>query len=440
MPATAPAADALTRANLDFARRYPGESGARQPVHTVYGGGHLFKADTAPKLGVLARRALAEYARDAQEFAGATGIPAALAERVHQRVVEKLEREAVEDFRIDFEDGYGLRTDAEEDGHVAQAAGEVASGLAAGTLPPFIGIRVKPLNEELRRRSLRTLEIFLTSVLDRAGRLPPHFVVTLPKVTIPEQVERAVEALSDLERRRGLPAGGVPLELMVEMPQAILDATGRCPLLGLVAAGGGRVRGAHFGTYDYTAGLSITAAYQRMGHPACAFAKQVMQVALAGTGVWLSDGATAILPVPVHRAPEGGKLTDQERAENRASVHRGWALHHADARHSLETAYYQGWDLHPAQLPTRYAAVFAFFLEGLDAAAERLRNFVAKAAQATLIGDVFDDAATGQGLLNFFLRAVNSGAVSEADAVAMTGLTADQFRSRSFARIALSAR
>jgi citrate lyase beta subunit len=341
----------------------------------------------------------------------------------------------VEDFRIDFEDGYGNRPDSEEDGHVAQAAGEVAAGQLAGMLPAFLGIRVKPLNEELRRRSLRTLEIFLTTLVERGGTLPTGFVITLPKITIPEQVAHVGVALGALEHRLGLPEGTVPLELMVEMPQAIIDAEGRCPLAGLVAAGAGRVRGAHFGTYDYTAGLSITAACQRMSHPACDFAKGVMQVALAGTGVWLSDGATGIMPVPIHRAPEGTTLSPSEQAENRASVHRAWALHYADVRHSLETGFYQGWDLHPAQLPTRYAAIFAFFLEGLEAAGERLRNFLDQAAQATLVGDVFDDAATGQGLLNYFLRAINSGAVSEADATRMTGLTADDFQSRSFGRI-----
>ncbi len=427
--------DALTRANREFARRYPGESGARQPVHTVYGGGHLFRADTAAKLGVLARRSLEEYAPSPTALAAALDLPDALAEPVHRRVVEKLEREPVEDFRIDFEDGYGVRPDREEDGDVAQAAGEVAAGLAAGTLPPFVGLRVKPLNEELRARSLRTLEIFLTTLTERAGGLPPGFVVTLPKITIPAQVARAAATLDALEQQLGLDPGAVPLELMVETPQSILDAEGRCPLLSLVEAGAGRVRGAHFGTYDYTAGLSITAAYQRMGHPVCDFAKSVMQVALAGTGVWLSDGATAILPVPAHRPAEGGTLTTAQEAENRAQVHRAWALHYADVRHSLETGFYQGWDLHPAQLPIRYAAVYAFFLEGLDAAGERLRHFLARAAQATLVGDVFDDAATGQGLLNYFLRAINSGAVREDDAAAMTGLTREDLLSRSFVRI-----
>jgi hypothetical protein len=82
----------------------------------------------------------------------------------------------------------------------------------------------------------------------------------------------------------------------------------------------------------------------------------------------------------------------------------------------------------------RYATCYAFFLEGFDPAAERLRNFVDKSAQATLVGDVFDDAATGQGLLNYFLRALNCGAVTLED-VAQTGLTQDEFALRSFAKI-----
>jgi hypothetical protein len=51
------------------------------------------------------------------------------------------------------------------------------------------------------------------------------------------------------------------------------------------------------------------------------------------------------------------------------------------------------------------------------------------------VGDVFDDAATGQGLLNYFLRGINSGAIAEADAAAMTGLTLEELAGRSFVTI-----
>jgi citrate lyase beta subunit len=354
---------------------------------------------------------------------------------VHARVREKLAREAVEDFRIDFEDGYGNRPDDEEDHHAVVVGEELARGMAEGTLPPFIGIRVKTLTEELRLRSMRTLDVVLTTLVKTAGRLPDHFVVTIPKVTMVEQVEYVVAVLRQLERTLGLSSRGIRFEVMVETPQIIIDHEGRSLLPRLVEIAEGRLAGAHFGTYDYTASLNITAAHQRMGHPANDFAKHVMQVTLAGTGVWLSDGSTAVLPVPVHRATKGGALTRQQQEENRAAMREAWRMHLRDVLHSLEGGFYQGWDLHPAQLVTRYAALYLFFLDGIEAAGARLKNFVEKAAQATLVGNVFDDAATGQGLLNFFLRGINSGAVTEAEALRMTGLTEEDFRGRSFVRI-----
>ncbi|MDQ6886836.1 MAG: phosphoenolpyruvate kinase [Gemmatimonadota bacterium] len=432
----------LQRANARFGSRHPGESARRQPVHTVYGGGHLFRSDSAGKLGAVALRSLEENAGDAETFARAIGLDLdpsdrtggrGFAERVYGRVIEKLRREPVEDFRIDFEDGYGTRPDAEEDAHVAAAAREVATGMRERSLPPFIGIRIKPLSEELRRRSTRSLDIFLTVLArESGGALPSGFVVTLPKVTIPEQVEYFVSVLDRLEKQLGLAAGSLRFEMMVETPQIIIDAAGRCALPALHEAAAGRMIGAHFGTYDYTAGVNITAAHQHMQHPACAHALEMMQVAFAGTDVWLSDGSTAILPVPPHRGPAP---TASERAENVATVHRAWKRHYSDVQNSLMRGFYQGWDLHPAQLPTRYAAVFAFFMANLDAAGARLRNFVEKSAQATLVGDTFDDAATGQGLLNYFVRGINCGAITEAEALAMTSLTVEELRGRSFIRI-----
>jgi citrate lyase beta subunit len=411
--------DALDKGNVRVAEQFPGDSPQRQPVHVVYGGAHLFKADAAPKLGALALRALDEHAPDAATFAAAVELDPAQADRIYARVREKLAREPVEDFRIDFEDGFGNRPDREEDGYALAAAGEVALAVSGGTLPQSIGIRIKPLTDELKRRSLRTFDLFLTHLLDRsAGKLPPNFVVTLPKVTTPGQVAALASACDAFEYWREMPAGTLRFELMVETTQSIVAADGTIALPRLIAEGGGRIVAAHFGTYDYTAACGITAAHQHMRHPVCDFAKHVMQVALAGTGIWLSDGATNVMPIG-----------------SRDVVHRAWRLHAGHVRHSLVNGFYQGWDLHPAQLPTRYAAVYAFFLEGLDAASDRLRNFVQKAAQATLVGDMFDDAATGQGLLNYFLRAMNCGAITEAEAVEQSGLTVAELRGRSFAKI-----
>jgi citrate lyase beta subunit len=411
--------DALDKANVGVAARYPGDSPARQPVHTVYGGAHLFKADAAQKLGAIALRALREHAPDAETLAGIIGVPSTLAATLYPRVVAKLEREPVEDFRIDFEDGFGARPDEDEDRFAQAAADEVAAGFAAETLPAGIGIRIKPLNEEWKRRSLRTFDLFLTRLLDKTGnKLPANFVVTLPKITTPQQVAALSSACDAFEYWRDVPKEMLKFELMVETTQSIFADDGAIALPRLIAEGRGRIVAAHFGTYDYTAACNITAAHQHMLHPACDFAKQVMLVSLAGTGLWLSDGATNVMPIG-----------------SREAVQRAWRLHAAHIRHSLVTGFYQGWDLHPAQLPSRYAAVYAFFLEGLDAASERLRNFVRKAAQATLVGDVFDDAATGQGLLNYFLRALNCGAVTEDEAIEKSGLTLDELRGRSFVKI-----
>ena len=435
-PALAAVLDALQKANSLVTERFPGEPTRRQPIHTVYGGAHLFKADAAAKLGRVALRALEEHAPDGSVLARAIGIDPALADRLYPRVVEKLAREPIEDFRIDFEDGFGNRADEEEDRFAHAAADEVAAGLAAGSLPAGIGIRIKPLNEELKRRSLRTFDLFLTRLLDRtSGALPPNFVVTLPKITTPEQVTALASACDTFEHRRRLAGGSLRFEIMIETTQSIVAMDGTVALPRLIALGAGRIVAAHFGTYDYTAACGITAAQQHMLHPVCDFAKHMMQVALAGTGIWLSDGATNIFPVAPHRAASGAMLSSAQQDENRRVVHRAWRLHAEHVQHSLVSGFYQGWDLHPAQLPTRYAAVYAFFLEGLAAASDRLRNFVQKAAQATLVGEVFDDAATGQGLLNYFLRAMSCRAITEQEALEMSGLTSEELRGRSFARI-----
>jgi citrate lyase beta subunit len=410
----------LDAAEAHFAAIYPGEGGARQPVHTVYGGAHLFRADTVAKLGAIALRTLNEHAGDAATLARVFEMGESLAERVHARVTTKLQTEPVEDFRIDFEDGYGVRSAGDEDGHALAAAGELAQAVAHGTAPAFSGIRVKPMTVELRGRAARTLDLFVTAMLEASGGvLPPGFVVTLPKVQMPEQVAVLADLLEAIEDRCKLPIGTLRVELMIEQTQAIVDAAGSVALPALVRAARGRCRGAHFGTYDYLAscGVAVPSGSRTMDHPACDFAKHCMQAALAGTGVWLSDGATNLLPVG-----------------DREAVHAAWRLQARHVRGSLSGGFYQGWDLHPAQLVARFAAVHAFYLEALEPAAARLAGFLAKAAQATRLGGVFDDAATGQGLLNFFLRGLASGALSESE-LKDSGLTAEELQSRSFAAI-----
>jgi len=453
----------LQVANVAFQQKYPGDKPDRQAVHTVYGGANLFKSDTTVKMGEIALKNLLTYAPNfvvlakALQLDGYQYLPhlekdiayltqkldgmeeeerkkenAWLSYSVYNKIIQKLKIEAVEDFRIDFEDGFGNRPNDEEDATAVNAANELAEGMANNTISPFIGIRIKPFTEDLKERGVRTLDIFITTLLEKTrGKLPENFVVMLPKVTIPEQVVTLVKIFELLESQNGLQAGSLKMETMVEATQIVMDDEGRNPLFRIIKASEGRCIAAHFGTYDYTASCGITAKYQTMAHGVCDFAHHMTKVALGGTGIFLSDGATNIMPIAPHR---GDNLSYEELEENRASVHNAWRIGFQHTTHSLINGFYQGWDLNPAQLPMRYAATYHFFLSSYEDAVFRLKTFVDRAAISTLTGDIFDDAATGQGLLNFFLKAMNCGAITEQEALA-TGLTLDEIRSRSFYRI-----
>jgi citrate lyase beta subunit len=458
----------LRTANLKFQQIYPGDKPDRQAVHTVYGGANLFKSDTCVKMGEIALKNLQTYApnfvvlanvlkldghehlphleKDIEELthkldalseADRKKETAWLSYSVYKKIIQKLEIEPVEDFRIDFEDGFGNRADDEEDATAIHAAKELAIGMQNKTISPFIGIRIKPFTEDLKYRGVRTLDLFLTALLTiTKGTLPENFVVMLPKVTIPEQMRTMVKLFGILEERNGLQSGTLKMETMVEATQIVMDDEGRNPLMRILRASEGRCIAAHFGTYDYTASAGITAKYQTMAHPVCDFAHHMTKVALGGTGILISDGATNIMPIGPHR---GENLTYEQQTENREAVYRAWRIGFQHTTHSLKNGLYQGWDLNPAQLPMRYAATYTFFLSSYEEAVIRLRTFVERAAISTLTGDIFDDAATGQGLLNFFLRAMNCGAISQEETVA-TGLTIDEIRSRSFYTILESRR
>ena len=360
---------------------YPGEAAGRQPVHTVYVPADRYDGALAADWGERALAALAEHG-------GALDLPAEIGERVRA----KLAAEPIEDLRIDFEDGYGNPGDAAEDAEATRAGRELASAVAAGTAPPFCGIRFKSFERATRHRGIRTLDGFLAALLD-GGALPPGFVVTLPKVTAPEQVGAAATVLARLEEVYGLAAGALRFEVQIETSQSIVGADGTVAPARILAAADGRCSGLHYGTYDYSAGLGIAAEQQRMDHPAADFAKSFMQVAAAGTGVRLSDGSTNRLPVG-----------------DRDAVVGAWREHLRLVRRSLERGFYQGWDLHPHQLPTRYAATYGFFREGAPAAAERLRAYAAKDSAGIL-----DEPATAQALAGYLLRGLDCGALDAAE-------------------------
>lgn len=392
-------ASSLAAVDAELARRYPGDPGTRQPVHTVYVPADAFTAGTIRDWGDQALAALDRHAPDAAALAAVLGLPDGLAAPVYDRVRAKLEREPVEDLRIDFEDGYGPRPDAEEDAAAARAARLVAEAYRTGTAAPYMGIRMKCMEAAVRDRGIRTLDIFLTGLME-AGGLPGGLVLTLPKVTYPEQVAAMVRLCEEFEKARGLATGRIGFEIQIETTQSILGPDGRATVARMIEAADGRATSLHYGTFDYSASCGVSAAYQSMDHPAADHAKAVMQVAAAGTGVRLSDGSTNVLPV-------GG--TEQ--------VHDAWRLHHGLVRRSLARAYYQGWDMHPGHLPTRYAAVYTFYREGLEQAAARLAAYVGRTG-----GDVMDEPATAKALSGYLLRGLDCGAVDPEETERLTGL------------------
>ncbi|MFF4215022.1 DUF6986 family protein [Streptomyces nondiastaticus] len=395
----------LADVDADLARRYPGDAGTRQPVHTVYVPADVVAADTVRFWGDQALDALEEHAPDASSLAGVLGLSEELAVPVYERVRAKLLREPVEDLRIDFEDGYGPRSDEEEDAAAVRAAGLVAAmcgGGGGGGEPPFVGIRMKCLEAAVRDRGIRTLDIFLTGLMD-AGGLPAGLMLTLPKVSYAEQVAAMAELAGEFEKARGLEPGRIRFEIQIETTQAVLGADGRATVARMIDAGAGRVGSLHYGTFDYSASCGVGAAYQAPDHPVADHAKAVMQVAAAGTGVRVSDGSTNVLPVG-----------------STAQVHAAWRLHFGLVRRALARAYYQGWDMHPGHLPTRYAAVYAFYREGLGSAAARLDAYVNRAG-----GDVLDEPATARALSGYLLRGMDCGAVDEGEVAGLTGLGRD---------------
>ncbi|MFF2847854.1 DUF6986 family protein [Streptomyces sp. NPDC058001] len=389
----------LAPVDAELERRYPGDPGTRQPVHTVYVPADAFAADTLRSWGDRALRALDEHAPDADAFAAVLGLGDDLAEPVHVRVRAKLEREPIEDLRIDFEDGYGRRPDAEEDEAAARTARLVAEAYENGTAAPYMGIRMKCLEAPVRDRGIRTLDIFLTGLM-AAGGLPDGLVLTLPKVTYAEQVTAMVRLLEEFEKARGLEPGRIGFEIQIETSQSILATDGTATVARMIQAAEGRATGLHYGTFDYSACLGVSAAYQASDHPAADHAKAIMQVAAAGTGVRVCDGSTNVLPV----GPT-------------AQVHDAWRLHYGLTRRALARAYYQGWDMHPGHLPTRYAAVFAFYREGFEQAAARLAAYANRTG-----GDVMDEPATAKALSGYLLRGLDCGALDSDEVTRLTGL------------------
>jgi citrate lyase beta subunit len=394
---------ALVGTDAFLEQAYPGEDGRRQPVHTVYVPADRY-TPALPRQWGDAALALVEAHGGMSDLCAHLGMDGDLTTQVADRVTAKLISDPIEDLRLDFEDGYGDRGHQAEDGDAVRAATQLVEAVDAGTAPGFYGIRFKCFEAPTRRRGIRTLDLFLATLLERVEELPTGLVLTFPKVSTVSQVEAMVDVCRALEDVHRLRTESLRFEIQVETPQLILGADGRAPVAAALHAAGGRVTSLHYGTYDYSAALQIAAGYQSADHPAADHAKQVMQLAVAGTGVHLSDGSTNVLP-----------LGDPEQ------VRAAWSLHAGLVRRALQRGFYQGWDLHPGQLPTRFLASFAFYREGFRRAARRLSDYVSNTGSGIL-----DEPATARALARYLHRGFACGAVEESELSDVAGLDAGQ--------------
>ena len=393
-------------AEAEHRRRFPGDAAMSQRLQTLYVPADRVTPTTTVEFGTEGLRLLEIHAPDAAAFEDAFGVDASVAERARTRVHAKLEREPVEDLRVDFEDGYGARPDDEEDRHAEVAARALHAAREAGTAPVSFGLRVKSFADGLQARSVRTLDTFLTTLIEAAGGLPEGFVVTFPKVNTAEHVAIFAEVLERLELGLGLPDGTLRFEVQVETPRSVIAPDGSVAAPRILDAAGGRLTAIHVGVFDYTASLGLMPWEQRLDHPANDLARQLLQVALAGTGVAISDGSSNVVPV-------------SDRTED---VHAAWRVHAGHVRHSLSAGFYQGWDLHPSHLVSRYAAVYGWLLPHLDDATARVAAWRAGAASEGVV----DEPATVTSLLRYLRLAVSSGAVDEAEVLGRAALSRDE--------------
>ncbi|OZC46429.1 aldolase [Rhodococcus sp. RS1C4] len=370
-----------------LAADFPGDRIGGQPIHTIYVAASAAGVDIPARWGQQALSLIDENQKVFDSIDSVGVLP---------RVREALATRPIQDLRIDFEDGYGWRADETEDAH-AREAGRILASLAADPLgPQWCGIRPKGLAPHERRRGIRTLEL----VLDGAGGVPSGFVFTVPKLRAAEQVDAVVALCEEIERAHGLPDRALRFELQIESPQAVVGSDGTATLARALTRADGRCTSLHYGTYDYSAACGITSAQQSLEHPVADHAKAVMLAATAQTGIWVSDGSTQVVP--------SGTPAEVDSAIRR---------HAGLVTRSLERGFYQGWDMHPTHLATRWTATLSFFRSAMPTAASRVAAYL-----DTTSGGMMDEPATAQALAAVLVRGLDCGAVDAAELESLSPL------------------
>ena len=359
--------DLVDSAERYLRANYPGDRPDPQPVHTVYTSAAFASPDVVNDWAAAALRIL-----DANRDVLSELTDGSVVDRARARLMDA----PIMDLRFDFEDGY--RGD-DEDGDIRR------TGAALAVLGIKGGIRIPGLTSMDWRRSVHILE----TLFDQWGSVPAQFVFTVPKFRALQQVTAAVKLCSLLEQVHGLQANTVRFELQIESPQAVIAADGSATVARAVHESEGRCESLHYGTYDYSAACGISAADQSLDHPVADHAKAVMLAAAAQTGTWVADGSTQIVP-----RGDAHQVADALR------------LHFGLVTRSLRRGYYQGWDMHPGHLVTRWLADFTFYRAALELAIPRLSAYLGRS-------DDFDEPASAEALARVVLRGLDCGAYTE---------------------------
>lgn len=365
-----------------------------QPLHTVYAPGDRCTVDTPVEWQDEALAAVAQAGGFAA-LATAIGVAADWRSGSAASAERRIRRQPIADLRIDFEDGYGTRSDTEED-RDARAAGAAAAAIRrSAEAPDRIGIRIKPLDTRGAHRGLRTLERFLDAYGEAGGfeGADASLRITLAKVMHSEQISVLDRVLRRLEVRHQLVTQTLQIEVQVEVPHLIASVLDTGALDRISA--NPRVRALHFGTYDYTSALGIVPSEQHSLHPVAVHAKRVMQAVAATHAIEVCDGSSNLLPTG--------------SAEQRLHA---WRTHANLVTTGLRDGLPQGWDLHPAQLASRFLAGHAVLRAEVPSAIERL-----VLAHDGVTHGIADEPATLRMMAAVIARALRVGAIEHEEVV-----------------------
>lgn len=412
------------------------------PVHTVYGGAQLFHRNTLKKIGEKGIALIKNYFSEppyCTVLSGESDVPlnSEIRQQVIDQTINKLTVNPVEDYRIDFEDGYGLRDSAKEDEDAERCAIELSELFQKSDNSSAFqtGIRIKSFSLPTLQRSIRTFDIFLSTFFQNCDiQNVPFLSVCLPKVTDLKEVELLLSLLTDYAKSHNLNTGFLRAEIMLETPEFYLKSNGFAALREMVDSFSGSFNALHLGLYDFTSSLGVQSADQKYNHPYLDFLRFQTIMQFSKSTIRLVDGATMEMPVEKYKKSEFAELSEEECNANKIMIINAANAHTENIYHSMKMGFDSSWDLHPGQVAIRYLTLFTNYKKSFSAMRERFINFVENAARATVLNGQFDDAATGQGMLNYFIKGYRLGALS-ADDIRKTGFDIETLVKKSFAEL-----